>query len=103
MTVGGGAILATLAARPDAELLCRRTDVLWRELPDTLVMCRVDGAFLRAAGSAVAVWRHLEAPCTMDELVTSLAIEFSIAAETIRPSIEEFVAQLIREEMVVVE
>ena len=99
---GSGAILTTLTAPPPARSLRRRTDVLWRELPSSLVVCRVDGHSLRATGSAVAVWRQLEVRCTMDELVTSLATEFSVAPEVIRPSVEEFVAELIGEEMVVV-
>jgi len=73
----------------------RRADVLWRAAPGFLVVATTDDEVHEAVGPAPEIWRAIERPVSIGELITSLADAHGLPPERIRDDVATFVAALI--------
>lgn len=76
-------------------MIARRSDVLWRSIAGYLVVATVDDAVHEATGPAPEIWRAIERPISIGELISSLAQEYAVAPEEIRHDVITFLDELV--------
>lgn len=79
----------------DDVMVARRPGVLWRFVSGYLVVATLDDEVREAAGSAPEIWRAIDRPITVGELIASLAEAHSLAPEQIRHDVIRFVAEMV--------
>jgi len=72
----------------------RAPGAIWRATPRLLVAALPPAAPTVVGGSAAAVWRLLEHPTTLDDLVAALAAVTGEATATLTPQLEALLAEL---------
>lgn len=79
----------------------RRPDLRAVEMDGELVMMGLDqGEYYGLKDVAASLWNHLGEPRTVEELSGLVAAEYDVTAETCRPDIETFLAELVGKDLV---
>lgn len=87
-----------MSTRPTATRWVRAPDVLWRRLPDgVLVLTPTLDTALAVRGSAAAIFDLLEAPATPDRLVSELASAYpgAVPPDEMRAAVEQVLDTLV--------
>ena len=74
----------------------RRSDVLWRVAPGYLVVAMLDGEVHESAGPAPEIWRAIDRPIHVGQLIAALAETYAVAPEQIRDDVISFLAKLVK-------
>ena len=73
----------------------RRNDqVLWRAVPDHLVLATVDGDILEVDGSAAEVWKRLASWVDDTDLTHALAHDFAVDERVVSSDLQALLHQL---------
>jgi hypothetical protein len=67
---------------------------------ETIVIHLETGAYYSLQGTAGEIWRMLDHGCSSDEVVAELGRRSSASSDQIAPSVQDFVRELVREELV---
>jgi hypothetical protein len=79
----------------DGVTVAREANVLWRVAPGYLVLATLDGEVYESAGPAPEIWRAIDRPIDVGQLITSLAETYGLAPEQIRTDVNSFLAELV--------
>ena len=79
----------------DDVVIARRADVLWRGAPGYLVVATLDDEVIEAAGPAPEIWRAIDPPTSVGDLIAGLAEAHALTPEQIRQDVTSFLAELI--------
>ena len=79
----------------EGELLMQSATVLWRNVGDTVVLAAQDSeGFEELSPTAAAVWRLLENPRALPDLVEALAIGYDVRPEEIAVDVGTLIRDL---------
>jgi hypothetical protein len=77
-------------------MLRRSTSTPWRRIGSEVILApRARDDFDQLSPTAAAVWSVLESPCSLEELVESLAEAYSVEPEEISPDVAALVSELL--------
>ena len=79
----------------DDVVIARRADVLWRGAPGYLVVATLDDEVIEAAGPAPEIWRAIDPPTSVGDLIAGLAEAHALTPEQIRQDVTSFLSELI--------
>lgn len=90
------------SSRPDATYV-RRPELNAVEMDGELVlMGQEQGEYFGLRDVAASIWKHLEDPKSLEELVILVSAEYGVAPETCRDDIVAFLAELTGKKLVTV-
>lgn len=85
----------------DSPRYLRRPDLRAVEMDGELVMMGLDqGEYYGLKDVAASLWNHLAEPRTVEDLTGLVAAEYAVTADTCRPDIETFLAELVDKDLV---
>ena len=86
----------------DDELVACK-DAVWCDLKgEVVVLLPSSGVYFGLEGSGVEIWQAIQVPCTARQIVNQLTSKFEVTADTCRTPILEFVEELARRGLVLV-
>jgi hypothetical protein len=75
--------------------LTQSSSIPWRRVGDDIMLAPPGrDEFDRLSGTAAVVWSILETPCSLEDLVSTLAELYSVPAQEIATDVEALVADL---------
>ena len=88
--------------KPDGEdRYCQNPDVLGVDMDGDLIMMSIErGDYYGISGIGPSVWKELETPKTLAELVNSVCDEYEVDADTARADLQRFLKELSENGMV---
>lgn len=84
---------AKFGERVESDRFVRNPVTLWREVSRGAVLSLAEGEVVRISHSGLAVWKCLETACSVAELTSSVAAQFSVDSINLADDIERTVAK----------
>lgn len=75
--------------------LARNAELVAADMDGDLVMLSIEtGAYYGLTGIAPQIWRTLESPHTVDELITNLLQQYEVSEDVLRADVKVFLSEM---------